>query len=153
MEWYYLDSDDLQNHSSDVAVYERDDVKSCKSSAALVKARKLCGAKYPHIRISHLRLRLRIRDGEPKQGESFPADDNVVCKDVIAAICSGASSKWEEICCFLLSAEAVTEIRRGNHSNKVSLALALEKWTKKTEQPLVEKVLRACTRSRVLARE
>ena len=152
MEWCYLDSDDLQNHSSDVAVYERDDVKSCRNSAALVKARKLRGAKYPHIRISHLRLRRRIRDGEPEQGGSFPADDNVVCKDVIAAICSGASSKWEEICCFLLSAEAMTEIRRANHSNKVSLALALEKWTKKTEQPLVEKVLRACTESGISKR-
>ena len=152
MEWCYLDSDDLENLSSKVAVYEREDVKSCKSSTAIVKARRVRDATYPCIRIIRLRLPRRIRDGEPEHGGRFPADDDVVCKDLIAAICSGASSKWEEICCFLLSAEAVTEIRRGNHSNKVSLALALEKWKTETEQPLVNKVLLACTESSISKR-
>ena len=152
MEWCYLDSDDLENLCSEVAVYERDDVKSCKSSTAIVKARRVRDATYPCIRISRLRLPRRIRDGEPEHGGPFPADDDVVCKDLISAICSGASSKWEEICCFLLSAEAVTEIRRGNHSNKVSLALALEKWKTETEQPLVNKVLLACTESSISKR-
>ena len=152
MEWCYLDSDDLQNHSSDVAVYERVDVKSCKSSAALVTARKVRGAKYPHIRISSLRLSRRTRAGEPEHGAGFPADDDIVCKDLISAICSGASSKWEEICCFLLSPEAMMEIRRGNHSYKVSLALALEKWKTETELPLVKKVLLAFTESSISKR-
>ena len=152
MEWCYLDSNDLQNLSSKVAVYERDDVKSCKSSTAIVKARRVRDATYPHIQIIRLRLPRRIRDGEPEHGGRFPADDDVVCKDLIAAICSGASSKWEEICVFLLSAEAVTEIRRGNHSNKVSLALVLERWMIETEQPLVKKVLRACTESSISKR-
>ena len=149
MEWCYLDSDDLHNHSSDVAVYKRDDVKSCKSSAAFVKARKVRGAKYPHIRMSSLRLSRRIRDGELEHGGRFPADDAAVCKDLISAICSGASSKWEEICCFLLSPEAMMDIRRGNHSSKVSLALALEKWKTEAKQPLVETVLLACAESSI----
>ena len=152
MEWCYLDSDDLENLSSEVAVDERDDVKSCKSNTAIVKARRVRDVTYPCIRIIRLRLPRRIRDGEPEHGGRFPADDDVVCKELIAAVCSGASSKWEEICCFLLSAEAVTEIRRGNHSNKVSLALALEKWTTETEQPLVKKVLLACTESSISKR-
>ena len=152
MEWCYLDSDDLENLSSGVAVYERDDVKSCKSGTAIVKARRVRDATFPCIQIIRLRLPRRIRVGEPEHGGRFPAPDDVVCKDLIAAICSGASSKWEEICCFLLSAEAVTEIRRGNHSNKVSLALALEKWKTETEQPLVYKVLGACTESSISER-
>ena len=152
MEWRYLDSDDLKNHSSDVAVYERDDVKSCKSSTAIVKALKPRDATHPHVQISHLRLRRRVRDGKPERGAGFPADADVVCKDLISAICSGASSKWEEICIKLLSSEAMTEIRRGNHSNKVSLALALKKWKTETEQPLVKKVLLACTESSISKR-
>ena len=152
MEWCYLDSDDLQNFSSDVAVYERGDVKTCKSSTAIVKARKARDGTFPCIRIIRLRLPRRIRDVESEHGGRFPADNDVVCKDLIAAICSGASSKWEEICCFLLSAEAVTEIRRGNHSNKVSLALALAKWKTEAEQPLVKKLLLACTESSISKR-
>ena len=148
MEWCYLDSNDLQNHSSEVAVYERVDVaQSIKDSAVIVKARKVRDGTYPHIRISSLRFPRLIRDGDPEHGAGFPADDDVVCRDLIVAICSEASSKWEEICCFLLSAETVEEIRRGNHSNKVSLQRALEKWMADTEQPLVKKVLLACTES------
>ena len=152
MEWCYLDSDDLENLSSEVAVYERVDVKSCKSGTAIVKARRIRDATYPCIRIIRLRLPRRIRDGEPEHGVRFPAADDVVCKDLISAISSGASSEWEDICTSLLSGEAMMEIRRGNHSNKVSLALALEKWTTETEQPLVKKVMLACTESSISKR-
>ncbi|XP_065839873.1 uncharacterized protein [Oscarella lobularis] len=152
MEWCYLGSDNLESHSSEVAVYDRADVKSCKSNTAIVKARKARDATYPHIRINRLRFPHRIRDGDLKHGGRFPPEDSVVTEDLIAAISSGASSKWEEICCVLLSAEVMMEIRRENHSNKVSLQLALEKWKAKTEDPLVKKVLLACTESSVSKR-
>ena len=154
MEWCYLDSDDLENLSSEVAVYERNDVKSCKNRTALVKATKARDATYPCIRISRLRLPRRIRDGEPEHGGHFPDDDDVVSEDLIKVISSVASSKWEDICCDLLSAKAMTEIRRWNHSNKVSLALALEKWKTGSEQqlPLVKRVLLACKNSDISKR-
>ena len=83
MEWCYLDSDDLQNHSSDVAVYELDDIRRCESSIDIVYARNARDSVYPHIQISRLHLPPRIRDGEPQPLGHSPTD--IVCEDLIAA--------------------------------------------------------------------
>ncbi|XP_065839734.1 death-associated protein kinase 1-like isoform X2 [Oscarella lobularis] len=95
MEWCYLDSDDLQNHSSDVAVYELDDIRRCESSIDIVYARNARDGVYPHIEISRLHLPPRTRDGEPQHQGHSPTD--IVCKDLIVANKTDIQKTYKEV--------------------------------------------------------
>ena len=150
LEWCYLDSNDLSKHVIKPAIYEKADVKSCEVNE-LVTAREPKGGKFPRIKVKDLHLSVARED--VLSSADFPSPEESVSRRLIIAVASAARSVWEEICCELLGVECVQDIKRGNHSSKVSLTIVLDQWTKKVqEEPTVGKLIRVCENSSVAER-